>query len=60
MNNSKIKDIDGYYNGGFPKIKPKKITIKKEFNENDIMTLDELLQNTKNANITQPIYEKKE
>ena len=54
-----LKDEDDYYNGGFLKIKTKKILIKREFNENDIMTLDELLKMTKETNIIQPVYEKK-
>ena len=42
-----IFDSDGYYKGGFLKIKLKTIQVKKEFNKNDIIALDEILKLSK-------------
>jgi len=50
---NKLKDNNEFYLGGVLKIKPKKILMKREFNKNNIMSLEDILK-ISNDNIIQP------
>jgi hypothetical protein len=53
MEKQKIKNDQDFYYGGILKIKPKKLIIKREFNKNNIISLEDILKISK-ENIIQP------